>query len=72
MCCCAVEVEQRSLCLCAHRAVARTLYSVVRIGDAVVSVVCDGTQLAILLMFCHTVKQPILQLAVSVAGPTAQ
>ncbi len=37
---------------------------VARIGDCVVSIVCDGGQLAILFMFCRAFNQPIAQLAV--------
>jgi hypothetical protein len=37
----------------------------VRIGDSIMSLVSDGSQLAILLMFCRDFNQPIAQLAVS-------
>jgi hypothetical protein len=49
-------------------AVSACAFRIVRIGDSIVSVVCDGAQLAILLLFCNAVRQPIAQIAVSATG----
>jgi hypothetical protein len=51
-------------------AVSACAFRIVRIGDSIVSVVCDGAQLAILLLFCNAVGQPIAQIAVSASRST--
>ncbi len=60
----AVHVFQQ-VCECVVVGVVLCLRRLMRIGDSAMSVVSDGSQLALLIVFCRDFNQPVAQLAVS-------